>query len=189
MQFEPEKALADAMGVFWIKGYESTSLQDLLQATGLSKSSLYQTFGNKHALFERCLTHYRDTFGSSMAARLDAAHSGAAFLREVLMSVAAEGERSGPRRGCLLMNTATEFAGRDPRIAKEVSAGTHRMRDIFEAAVVRAQRDGEISADASPRALAQFFITTISGMRTMVKARASRQELESTAEIALMAMG
>jgi len=188
MQFEPEKALAEATGVFWVKGYESTSLQDLLQATGLSKSSLYQTFGSKHELFSRCLSYYRDTFAAGMAARLEAAGSGAAFLREVLMAVAAEAGQRGPRRGCLLMNTAIEFAGRDPQVAREVSLGTRRMLGIFEAAITRAQRDGEISTDADPRALAQFFITTISGMRSMVKAKASREELESTAEIALRAM-
>lgn len=188
MQFEPDIALAEAMGVFWVKGYESTSLQDLLQATGLSKSSLYQTFGSKHELFSRCLAHYRDTFAAGMAARLQAAESGATFLREVLMGVAAEAGQRGPRRGCLLMNTATEFAGRDPQVAREVSLGTRRMLGIFEAAIARAQREGEISADADPRVLAQFFITTISGMRSMVKAKASRGELQSTAEIALRAM-
>jgi len=104
------------------------------------------------------------------------------------MGVAAEAAQRGPRRGCLLMNTAIEFAGRDPQVAREVSLGTRRMLGIFEAAITRAQREGEISTDADPRALARFFITTISGMRSMVKAKASREELESTAEIALRAM-
>jgi TetR/AcrR family transcriptional repressor of nem operon len=59
MQFDPGQALASAMSLFWRKGYEATSLQDLLKATGLSKSSLYQTFGSKRALFERSLDLYR----------------------------------------------------------------------------------------------------------------------------------
>lgn len=177
------------MGVFWSKGYESTSLQDLLRATGLSKSSLYQAFGSKHELFSRCLAHYRETFAAGMAARLEGAESGWAFLREVLMSVAAEAGQRSPRRGCLLMNTATEFAGRDPQLAREVTLGTQRMLDLFEAAIVRAQRESAIPADADVRALAQFFITTISGMRAMAKAGASRRQLEATVGIALRAMG
>lgn len=188
LQFDPDTALAEAMAVFWTKGYESTSLQDLLAATGLSKSSLYQTFGNKHRLFERCLGYYRDTFASRLAARLAESASGLEFLRELLMSVAAEAASRGPRRGCLLINTATEFAGRDARVAQEVTQGTRRMLDIFESAVRQAQAAGEISAAEDARALAQFVMTTISGLRAMVKTGMPRASLERTAGLALKAL-
>lgn len=188
MQFEPEKALAEATVVFWTKGYESTSLQDLLKATGLSKSSLYQTFGNKHTLFERCLGHYRETLAEHMAEKLAAADSGLGFLREVLNAVAAEADARGPRRGCLLINTATEFAGRDARVAKEVKLGTGRILGVFEEAIAKAQATGEIDVAEEPRALAQFVMTTISGMRAMVKAGLPRAALEKTAALALKAM-
>lgn len=188
MQFEPDAVLAEAMTVFWTKGYEATSLQDLLKATKLSKSSLYQTFGNKHALFERCLGHYRDTLAATMATRLEAAPSGAGFLHEVLMSVAAEAEARGPRRGCLLVNAATEFAGRDARVAKEITLGTRRILTVFETAIARAQAEGAIEAAADRAALARFVMTTISGMRAMLKAGMPRAALEETAAIALKAL-
>jgi len=174
--------------VFWTKGYECTSLHDLLKATGLSKSSLYQSFGSKHTLFERCLGYYRETFTSRMAAKLEDSDSGLDFLREVLSCVAAEADARGPRRGCLLINTATEFSGRDARVAKEVSLGTGRILDVFEKAIAKAQAAAEIDTADDARTLAQFVMTTISGMRAMVKAGMSRAALEKTAAIALKAM-
>jgi TetR/AcrR family transcriptional repressor of nem operon len=188
MQFDPETALEEAMMVFWAKGYQSTSLQDLLEATGLSKSSLYQTFGNKHALFERSLGYYRDMFASRMVARLSASGGGLGFIREVLLDVSAEGVGRGPRRGCLMINTANEFAGRDAKIAKEVSRGTQRMLEIFEMAIRQAQAAGEISAAEEAPSLARFVMTTISGLRAMVKAGMPREALQRTAQIALKAL-
>jgi TetR/AcrR family transcriptional repressor of nem operon len=188
LQFDPETALAEATAVFWVKGYESTSLQDLLEATGLSKSSLYQAFGSKHSLFERCLGYYRDTTSSLIAARLAASTSGLRFLQELLMEVAAEAGVKGPRRGCLMINTATEFAGRDRQVAKEVSRGTRRMLEIFEAAIHRAQRDGEISATEDASSLARFVMTTISGVRAMVKVGMPRKSLEQMVHLALKAL-
>ena len=80
MEFDPEVALAKAMGVFWSQGYEATSTTDLMSAMGLSKSSLYQTFGSKRELFVRCLDHYSDNSSRRLREKLDDADSGKQFL-------------------------------------------------------------------------------------------------------------
>ncbi|MGE3597000.1 MAG: TetR/AcrR family transcriptional regulator [Dehalococcoidia bacterium] len=187
MQFDPDAALASAMNAFWLKGYEATSLQDLLRATGLSKSSLYQTFGSKHQLFERCLDFYQRSLGTDMAKRLDTADCGLVFLKDVLLTVIREADGKGPKRGCFLMNTASEFGGRDLAVASEVTRGTERMGKIFQTAIERAQRAGKVTKDLDTKALARYFMTNVSGLRTMVKAKAPREELRKVVEIIMSA--
>ncbi|MEJ2621226.1 MAG: TetR/AcrR family transcriptional regulator, partial [Candidatus Thiodiazotropha sp.] len=145
MQFDPDVALESAMLLFWRKGYEATSLQDLLRATGLSKSSLYQTFGNKHALFESSIARYRRDMVMAMRAMLDDTDSGWSFIEQTFSGVADETKGKYARRGCLVMNTASEFAQSDPVIARLVKQATKAFTDVFESAVTRAQREGDIS--------------------------------------------
>ena len=87
----------------------------LPQAMGLSKSSLYQGFGGKKELFLRCIDRYGDMICKMMRSRLESSGSGLEFIEELLLSSASEAKRKEVRRGCLLMNTATEFAQTDPR--------------------------------------------------------------------------
>jgi TetR/AcrR family transcriptional repressor of nem operon len=185
MQFDPEQALESAMSVFWRKGYEATSLQDLLQVTGLSKSSLYQTFGSKHALFERCLDLYRRDKAAQMREMLDRARSGRAFIERLVYGVAAETRGRAARRGCLVMNTASEFAQSDPRIAKLVKQGAKAFGAVFEAAVVQGQEDGEISSALDAGDLARYLVSSVSGLKTMVKAGATPAEIASVARVIL----
>ncbi|MEQ6694486.1 helix-turn-helix domain-containing protein, partial [Pseudomonas aeruginosa] len=113
------------MELFWSKGYEATSLQDLLNATGLSKSSLYESFGNKQSLFEAAFTRYFEGRAKQMSERLEQAVSPLAFLRDCLRSVLEETERATPR-GCMLVNVANEFSTSDPAIQRLVALATQR---------------------------------------------------------------
>jgi TetR/AcrR family transcriptional repressor of nem operon len=185
MQFDPEQALEAAMSLFWRKGYEATSLQDLLQATGLSKSSLYQTFGSKRALFERSLDLYRRDRVARMREMLDQARSGRAFIERVVYGVAGETRGRSARRGCLVMNTASEFAQSDAQIAKLVKQGTRAFAAVFEAAVVRAREEGGISLTLDPAVVARYLVSSMGGLRTMVKAGATPAEVESVARVIL----
>lgn len=109
-QFDEGKSLNAAMMQFWRHGYASTSMQDLLNATGLSKSSLYQSFGNKSKLFSSCLVHYQHWLILDLEQQLSSSSSGFQFIENLLVMVISEA--SAPQRnGCLLVNTANELAG------------------------------------------------------------------------------
>ncbi|MEZ4652849.1 MAG: helix-turn-helix domain-containing protein [Candidatus Eisenbacteria bacterium] len=99
LEFDPEVALKNATELFWRRGYEATSLQDLLGATGLSKSSLYQTFGSKHELFEQCMSAYRHRLVRDLRERLDASPCGLRFIESVLLEVAKEAGTKEARAG------------------------------------------------------------------------------------------
>jgi TetR/AcrR family transcriptional repressor of nem operon len=157
LTFDPDKALQSAIEVFWCKDYESSSLRDLLQAMALSKSSL---------LFARCFMHYCSWGAGRMRARLAHSASGCAFTEETFNAVA----EGADTRGCLLMNTASEFGQRDPVMAQLLAAGVERFTEVFREAIVRAQTQGTIPTARDPYALAQYLVGSMSGLRTMVKA-------------------
>jgi TetR/AcrR family transcriptional repressor of nem operon len=188
LEFDPEQALDSALAVFWSQGYEATSLQNLLDAMALSKSSFYQAFHSKRALFERCLDRYRDQVASDFGARLNGAASGRVFIEDVLLGIADEARSRRKPRGCLVMNTANEFSQRDARLAKRVAAGVERFKGVFLAAVQRAQQEGGISREHEPDALADYLVTSITGLRTLVKAGADAATVEGVVSVILKAL-
>lgn len=188
LEFDPHLALQSAMELFWCKGYEATSLQELLSAMRISKSSLYHAFGNKHELFERCLKVFRERQVGKMTAALEQAPSAKAFLRTMLMAVANEAATDSHPKGCLIMNTATEFSGRDAVVAELVSEGTSQFAAVFQTAIERAQLNGEIDANKDSKILARYVVSAMSGLKTMAKAGMPALAIEDLAEVALSAL-
>ena len=186
--FDVDGARDVAMHLFWTQGFEATSLSELISVMELSKSSFYQTFKSKHALFEQCLERYREVIVDGMSEGLSEAPSAIEFIHAALTQVA--DETAGPmrRRGCLLMNTAAEFAQRDPNIARSVKVGVRAMLEVFTRAIVAAQVAGDIDSKARPAALADYLVTNIIGLKTQVKAGASRQQIVTIAELSFTAL-
>lgn len=189
LEFDPNQALLAAMETFWRQGYEATSLQDLLAAMGISKSSFYQAFGSKHALFERCLHRFRERQVARMTATLAAAPRGIDFLRQFLLSLADEARAEVTPKGCLIMNTASEFAGRDASVGLLVQDSTRAFAAVLEQAVRRAQEEGDIAPHKDPQVLSRYLLTTLAGLKTMVKAGADARSVEQIAKVALAALG
>jgi len=184
-EFDENGAREVAMQLFWAKGYEATSLSNLLAAMGISKSSFYQTFESKHTLFEQCLNQYRDIIVSTMSKGLANAPTSMAFIRHALVDIANDTNDPLGRRGCLIMNTASEFSQRDSSIARCVEAGIQATRDIFLQAVNAAQADGEISSNTRAEILADYIVTVVSGLKNQVKAGASRKQIMNIAELSV----
>ena len=185
IEFDPAQALDAATRVFWQRGYEATSLDDLLAEMDLSKSSFYQTFGGKSELFQKCLESYRDSNADHFRALLDQAASGKAFLETVLGNVAKCVNDPMGRAGCLLVNTASEFALRDPQIGGVVTRALARIEDLFYAAVCRAQAEGDIPGSADARSLALFLMTSLSGLQGMARAGARPEKIHVVVKVVM----
>lgn len=183
--FDPEQMLDQAMQVFWQRGYEATSLQDLLAATGLSKSSLYQTYPSKRALFEAALRHYCTQRGRELRERLQTAASPREFLRAWLLGALEEERASESPRGCMLVNVASEFSQADPAIAALLQRGVAGLRQVLGEALERARACGELDAEADVQALAGYLLCVMSGLRTQRKAGASAEALRAVIEVAM----
>jgi TetR/AcrR family transcriptional repressor of nem operon len=188
LEFDPDEALDAAVEVFWDRGYEATSITDLLEAMALSKSSLYQAFGSKQQLFERCLARYADGLSARMRTALEEGASGRRFIEETFMAVARTAQAPAGAKGCLVANSASELGQREPALAAPVANGLDRFARVFAEAVTRAQRAGEIRADADPRTVATYLVACMNGLRTMIKAGADRRAAKGMVKLMLKAL-
>src|SRR5258705_516064 len=147
-EFEADAVLERAMEVFWAKGYESTSLEDLCDATSLNRSSLYAAFGDKRALFLETI----DRYGDRAVARVTGALSRGLPIRDCLASFLAEMIDqivAGPgRSGCFIGNCAAEVARHDRTAAAKVRRNLKRVEGAFHDGLARAKTRGELSGGA-----------------------------------------
>ncbi|MFD3516540.1 TetR/AcrR family transcriptional regulator [Streptomyces sp. NPDC058657] len=191
--FDEGRALEAAMRAFWAKGYEATSTQDLCEATGLGRSSIYNTFSSKRDLFLRALTHYVDMMNARQAALLeDASMSGADRIR-ALFALVIDGEfevrEKGRSIGCLTVNTTVELARYDePEVAALLERDLARRLATFRAAVEAGRRDGSVVSGRGADSLARYLNAVIGGMRVSAQGGADRATLEAIAESALDAL-
>jgi TetR/AcrR family transcriptional regulator, transcriptional repressor for nem operon len=185
-EFRPEEALDAAVQLFWRRGYEATSMRDLLDGMGIGRGSFYDTFGDKHALFLASL----DRFEEVRTAWIDEALEGSGLggIEEVFRRTIEGMVRFEPRRGCLLANTAVELAPHDPEVAARISRHVRRTEEAFMGAFVRARGAGEIPAQADPKVLARFLVSNLHGLRVLARAGSDRETLEDAARVALQAL-
>ncbi len=183
-EFDQQIALKRAMEVFWAHGYEASSVQDLLDAMRISRGSMYDTFGDKHALFSAAIDHYGRTVTCGLEEMLSASGSPLGNIRKV-MSRMVEQARNGACRGCLATNTAVELAQHDPQVSKAVTAILRRIEKAFQRTLRQAITAGELKRTTDTRALARFLTGTVQGVVVMGKASASRATLKDIVKVAL----
>jgi len=187
-EFERDDVVQKALGVFWRKGYQASSVQDLVAATGLNRGSLYDTFGDKHGLFLEVIEYYRTNVTARRLAKLEAPGPArrkiATFFKEVVDFSVGEGRLLG----CLMTNSAIELAPHDRDTRLAVAANMGAMEAAFRRVLTRARNTGELSADKSPADLARFLTATANGLRVMAKVSPERAALRSVVRIALQAL-
>jgi TetR/AcrR family transcriptional regulator, transcriptional repressor for nem operon len=177
-EFDADVALDRAMEVFWSKGYEATSLDDLCEVTGLSRSSLYAAFGSKRNLLLRSVERYVERRNPQITAVL--AQPGP--VREAFAALASqfiEQIVAGPgRRGCFLGNCAAELPRSDRTALARVKQGLAATEAAFCGALVRARARGELAVDADVDRLARFLTAGFQGLRLVGKVNPDRAMLE-----------
>ncbi|QLE73722.1 TetR/AcrR family transcriptional regulator [Streptomyces rectiverticillatus] len=178
-KFDEERAVDAALEAFWTAGYEATSTQDLCDATGLGRSSIYNTFKSKHDLFRRALLRYMERKNGNIDAVLESAMPAREKIRALLGVIVEEEQlHAEDRRGCLVVNTCIELGSRDPEVAGVLERDYRRRFEALKAAIEAGQRDGDIDRAKDAGALAHFVIAAIGGMRVSARAGVGRQALE-----------
>lgn len=180
--FEPDEIADAAMKVFWQRGYAATSIQDLVEGTGLSRSSLYSTFESKHGLYQQALIRYQAVTASNVAL-LDSPGDAKDLIRQLLMRILEDELDDRQRRGCLVANATLELAGQDETVAKLVAHNFERLQKALEKLIRRGQQSGDITTGKNPRALAWFFVNTIQGLRVLGKGSASQQRRQCLLDV------
>lgn len=166
-EFDEDKVLDAAMDVFWLQGYESTSMTDLLAATGLHKGSLYQAFGDKHNLFVQALRRYMDRFRQDMQAEIDAAESGLDELRIILDVSIGKGCHGGNGKGnagCMALNTLADKGSEDPAILATLQEGYGKRMQMITSAVARAQSERSLRSDWTAERMANMVAVMSTGV-------------------------
>jgi TetR/AcrR family transcriptional regulator, transcriptional repressor for nem operon len=183
-EFDRDQALLRAAEVFWDRGYEAASTDELLAAMGIGRQSMYNAFGDKRRLYLEALRHYQGEYGADMVERLGAASSPLSALAGVLLEVArqTEGER---RRGCMAVNAATEFGRSDHDVSAIVDSGTNLCHAAYARLLAEAKRRGEVRPDLDERAAARFLYSTLIGMRVSARSGASPEALQDIAAVAI----
>lgn len=175
-EFDEDNVLDAVMDVFWLQGYESTSMADLLKATGLHKGSLYQAFGDKHSLFIRALRRYMDRYRQEMVARINSAESGLEELRLMLdVSIGMGCHGSGSNAGCMALNTLADKGTEDPAILAALQEGYAKRMDIITSAVARAQAEGSLRSDWTAERLASMVNVMSVGMVAALRGPMDRE--------------
>ncbi len=183
-EFDTAEALHQAMKLFWRKGYEATSLTDLLNATGLSKSSLYGTFGSKRELFLNAFDSYREHRAREMKRMLHEGNGRQAiesFFREII----ADAEALEFTNGCMGINEAVEMAPHDADIQLRVVEDFHNIETALIQAIKRGQADGSIGNTENANRLAKLFLLGFPGLQVMVRAGCSKTMLGQTMGVLL----
>ncbi|MDJ1644729.1 TetR/AcrR family transcriptional regulator [Streptomyces pakalii] len=163
-KFDEERVMLAVRDTFWDKGYAATSLDDLLQASGLGKGSLYGAFGDKHTLFLRALREYDNTNLLALRESLESAARGIDMVRDFVLGPAADPTGTVARRGCLLANSNAELASSTPEVAAEARRSYDAITAILTEALERAQREGDLAPDADPADTARAVLVAQLGL-------------------------
>ena len=187
-EFDRDAVLERAVELFWSRGYEATSIGDLTEHLGIGRQSLYDTFGDKRALYLKALACYRDQTNGAMQRMFETAPSVKAGFGKLLHGMAGE-TREQHDRGCLLLSANLQRDTRDAVVTNFLRDNEARVEAIFESALRRAQKRGELPAKENARALARFFVVTIQGMRALARLKSDRKALAQVADVALSVFG
>lgn len=187
-EFNREVALDRAMHLFWRRGYRATSLPDLLEAMRIGRQSLYDTFGDKRALFLAALDRYEAVVGAALVAPLDEPGPVRPAVRRVFDRVV-EGSLRDGRRGCLMANATAELAPGDREVADRTEASLRGVEDALCRALERARTTGELGPGESPRALARYLANALLGLRLTAKTTADRRVLEDAVRLTVSILG
>jgi Transcriptional regulator len=182
--FDTEVAVRRAMELFWVRGYEATSLRDLTQHLGLGQGSLYAAFGDKDGLYRAALEHYRATLAAAALRDLEEGADVRSAIRGLLMERVRIAVANGGQ-GCLAVNAACERLPEDPSIRPVVrdmqDANQKALAEVLRAGVER----GEIEARHDPDTLAAFLVTFLNGLLVTSKITPDARALEPVVEVAL----
>lgn len=173
--------------LFWRRGYESTSIEDVVQATGMNRYALYNAFGGKRDLFLAALDEYHQERKQVFLADLDNPDTRPIDAIGGVMEFAIR-EMADRGAGCFICNVASEFGQKDPIIAERVKTYLAEIEFAFGKALLRAEAAGELNKNITPENGARMLIAILLGIGARAQASAPSGELRQTLHAAMHAL-
>jgi len=180
-----DELLRPAMETFWSKGYDATSIQDLVDATGANRAHLYASYGDKRAVFVAALKLYVDHIRDHSLGALAESKNPLNGIRAFLLYFANGAREGEENRGCLINNTAVELGLADPEIGAIVEKTHREVEALLTEVIADAQRKGFARADLRPRETARGLLATAVGLSILVRTRRDFRFLKSIIDEAI----
>ncbi len=184
-EFDEGTALEAAIDCFWKNGYEATSVRDLAASMGISAPSLYNAYGDKHALFVQALERYLDHSTRARIQRLEKALPPKQAVRRFIEDIVDRSVSDRERRGCFLVNSALDVAPHDTELGALIAERLGEIEAFFRRSIQAAQADGTIPADRSAKDVARLLLGVLLGIRVLARSKPERALLEGVARPAL----
>ena len=183
--FNEDEVLGKAVDIFWDKGYNGTSMQDLVDGLGISRSSLYDTYTDKHTLFVKALNNYRCSVSQLMLNMINNTGSAKRSIESLLRITTSDLLRDEQHKGCFMVNAAVEVAPHDEAVRDIVRANDADIENAFYEAIKKGQATGELSARHDALALARFIFNTVKGIRVTGRSVNDRKAFDDIIKITL----
>lgn len=188
-EFEREEVLEKAIQVFWNNGYNATSFQTLTEGMCINRQSIYDTYGDKHTLFIEALTYYyqkrTDYLTAHFAQDKPVKELIRAFFEQSIVNTTTEQKN----QGCFLLNVTHEMVPQDKDVAAIANKNMKDLTAIFESAISRGIKSGEIVSSQTPAALAIYIVNTLQGLLTLCKTMTDKKKLRSITDMAMASLG
>lgn len=182
-EFEEKVVLQKAMEIFWKQGYEKTSMSELVEYMGIHRKSIYDTFGDKHALFLKVVEYYNEFNTAEFKVKILRAKSSRQSIQYIFDYVI-EGN-DDKHYGCLLVNATTEFGPWDQEVLEKTEAAFSQAEKLIAEIIKKGQNDGEFSTKYDNELLAEILHNTLLGLRILVKTSASKEKMHNIANFFL----
>lgn len=183
--FDVIETLDKAMQAFWAHGYEATSMQDLVERTGVNRGSLYATYGDKRALFLAALRLYEERMRSRLLSGIETGHAPREAIRQVFLAFIETPPDGGANRGCFVTNTALELAPHDPEVRRIVAGVQEGIEAFFARMVVEGQARGEIPLRHDAGETARGLLAMLIGLAVLSRSRPEPALLQTIADEAM----
>ncbi|MHA4807172.1 TetR/AcrR family transcriptional regulator [Flavitalea flava] len=183
-QFDEQEALDKATDLFWTRGYEATSMEELLMAMGLGKGSFYHAFGSKRVLFEKVLDRFINESIGRLKRELDNTDMPMERIREFFRSIAAS-PAALHQKGCFMGNTLVELMNIDKPMRMRAVKKLEGLEQLFLQQIKIAQRTGELKTRENPATLARYLLTVWNGLNITRRIYPDPSELRPLIEMQL----
>ena len=184
--FDPDKVLDRAMHAFWARGFEATSIEDLVACTGINRASLYGAFGDKRDLFLKALQLYVQT-GPIIELDPSTRKGGVRAALQAYIDQVLDLMSDGRNRGCFITNTVAEFGSQDADILAQTRIALAGVENAFDRLLRWGQQTGEVPAQADARARARLLLAAIQGLQVISKVNPDARALRQIADQAIAA--
>jgi TetR/AcrR family transcriptional repressor of nem operon len=183
--FDEDEVLRKAVNLFWLRGYNATSMQDLVDGLGISRSSLYDTYGDKHTLFIKALESYQTANSGQMCGIVNSGKPAKETIRRLLNMIIDELLNDKAQRGCFMVNAEVEVAPHDSQVSQIICTSDQQVEDAFYIVIKKGQENGEIKNPQDARALSRFIFNTVKGIQVTAKSTSDKAVFEDIIKMAL----